>query len=85
MRFFGLLMGSVGLRFGCGGEEGMMIDVWRVKNGKLIYGMIYWVMNLGVMIGGGVGGWFLKRGGLEVLIGRGIGGFNLKFLPLCRL
>ena len=71
--FFGFLMASVGLSFASPAEEAMMIDVSTVKNRKFIYAMIYWVINLAVMIGAGLGGWFFKTARFQLLIGTAIG------------
>lgn len=71
--FFGFLMASVGLSFASPAEEAMMIDVSTVKNRKFIYAMIYWVINLAVMIGAGLGGWFFKTARFQLLIGTAVG------------
>lgn len=73
--FFGFLMATVGLSFASPAEEAMMIDVSTVKNRKFIYAMIYWVINLAVMIGAGLGGWFFKTARFQLLIGTALGAF----------
>jgi len=71
--FFGFLLATVGMSFASPAEEAMMIDVSTLKNRKFIYAMMYWVINLSVMIGAALGGWFFKTARFELLIGTAIG------------
>ena len=71
--FIGFLLASVGLSFASPAEEAMMIDVSTVQNRKFIYAMIYWVINLSIMIGASLGGWFFKTARFELLIGTALG------------
>lgn len=73
--FLGFLMAAVGLSFASPAEEAMMIDVSTVKNRKFIYAIIYWVINLSIMIGAALGGWFFKTARFELLVGTAIGAF----------
>nr|WP_246570498.1 MFS transporter [Leuconostoc palmae] len=68
-------MAAVGLSFASPAEEAMMIDVSTVKNRKFIYAIIYWVINLSIMIGVALGGWFFKTARFELLVGTAIGAF----------
>ena len=61
LTFFGFLMATLGISFASPAEEAMMIDVSTLQNRKFIYAMIYWVINLAVMIGAALGGWFSKQ------------------------
>ena len=71
--FFGFLLATVGMSFASPAEEAMMIDVSTLQNRKFIYAMMYWVVNLSVMIGAALGGWFFKTARFELLIGTAVG------------
>ena len=71
--FFGFLLATIGLSFASPAEEAMMIDVSTLQNRKFIYAMIYWVINLSVMIGAALGGWFFKTARFELLVGTAVG------------
>ncbi|QBO36450.1 MFS transporter [Periweissella cryptocerci] len=70
--FFGFLLVTVGYGFADPAEEAMLIDMSSPKNRQFIYSMIYWVLNVGVMIGAAIGGWFFKTHRFELMTGTAI-------------
>ena len=50
-------------------EQAMMIDSSTLKNRKFVFALIYWIINIGVMIGAAVGGWFFRDYLFELLMG----------------
>lgn len=46
-----------------------MIDSSPMKNRKFVFALIYWIINIGVMIGAAIGGWFFRDYLFELLMG----------------
>ena len=67
--FIGFLTASVGASFADPAEQAMMIDSSTPKNRKFVFALIYWILNIGVMIGAAVGGWFFRDYLFELLMG----------------
>lgn len=72
LTFIGFLLVTVGYGFADPAEESMLIDLSTPKNRQFIYSMIYWVLNVGVMIGAAIGGWFFKTHRFELMTGTAI-------------
>lgn len=66
--FGAFLVANVGGTFADPAEQAMMIDVSTPRNRQFVYAMIYWVMNIGVMLGAAIGGWFFRDYLFELLI-----------------
>lgn len=71
--FFGFLLTTVGYGFADPAEEAMLIDVSTPQNRQFIYALIYWIINVGVMIGAALGGWFFRDYLFELLLALVIG------------
>ena len=54
-------------------QQAMMIDLTDGENRRFVYALLYWVMNIGVMLGAAIGGWWFKTH---------LFGFNLRASPL---
>ena len=78
--FIGFLLASIGSSFADPAEQAMMIDASTVENRKFVYALIYWVLNIGVMIGAAIGGWFFRDYLFELLLGSVIVGFINAFI-----
>nr|WP_225353669.1 MFS transporter [Lacticaseibacillus sharpeae] len=46
----------------------MMIDASTAANRKFVYALIYWIINISVMLGAALGGWFFRDYLLELLL-----------------
>ncbi|WP_125571139.1 MFS transporter [Lacticaseibacillus songhuajiangensis] len=66
--FGAFLVANIGGTFADPAEQAMMIDVSTPRNRQFVYAMIYWVMNIGVMLGAAIGGWFFRDYLFELLI-----------------
>ncbi|MDR3190990.1 MAG: MFS transporter [Lactobacillaceae bacterium] len=69
MTFFGFLLAQVGSSFADPAQQAMMIDSSTLENRTFVYSLIYWIINVGVMIGAAIGGWFFRDYLFELLIG----------------
>lgn len=78
--FIGFLLASVGSSFADPAEQAMMIDASTVENRKFVYALIYWVLNIGVMIGAAIGGWFFRDYLFELLLGSVVVGLVNAFI-----
>ncbi|QEA56856.1 MFS transporter [Weissella hellenica] len=78
--FVGFLLASVGASFADPAEQAMMIDASTIANRKFVYALIYWVLNIGVMIGAAIGGWFFRDYLFELLMGSVVVGFINAFI-----
>jgi len=67
--FIGFLTASIGSSLADPAEQAMMIDASTIKNRKFVYALIYWVINIGVMLGAAIGGWFFRDYLFELLLG----------------
>lgn len=67
--FFGFLIAQVGGAITSPAEEAMVIDVSTPKNRRYVYALIYWIINISVMIGAALGGWFFRDYLFELLVG----------------
>ncbi|MBJ7650472.1 MFS transporter [Weissella confusa] len=67
--FVVFLTASVGASFADPAEQAMMIDSSTMKNRKFVFALIYWIINIGVMIGAAIGGWFFRDYLFELLMG----------------
>lgn len=70
--FIGFLLASAGGSFADPAEQAMMIDSSTEENRQYIYSLIYWILNIGVMIGAAIGGWFFKDYMFELMIASAI-------------
>lgn len=67
--FFGFLIAQVGGAITSPAEEAMVIDVSTPENRRYVYALIYWIINVSVMIGAALGGWFFRDYLFELLLG----------------
>jgi DHA1 family multidrug resistance protein B-like MFS transporter len=67
--FFGFLLANIGGSLMDPAEQAMMIDSSTLANRRFVYSLIYWVINIAVMVGAAVGGWFFKEYLFELLLG----------------
>lgn len=70
--FFAFLIAQVGANLSSPAEEAMVIDVSTPQNRRYVYALIYWIINISVMIGAALGGWFFRDYLFELLIGMGV-------------
>lgn len=76
--FIAFLVASVGGSLADPAEQAMMIDSSTPRNRKYVYALIYWIINISVMLGAAIGGWFFRDYLLELLLVLiGISIFNL--------
>lgn len=66
--FFAFLIASVGGSLADPAEQAMMIDASTAANRKFVYALIYWIINISVMLGAALGGWFFRDYLLELLL-----------------
>ncbi|HDX9634245.1 MDR family MFS transporter [Bacillus cereus group sp. MYBK108-2] len=66
--FFMLLLVSVSMGFINPAAEAMLIDVSTKENRTLMYSINYWAVNLSMMVGLIIGGWFFESYFFELLI-----------------
>lgn len=66
--FGAFLIANVGGAFADPAQQAMMIDVSTPRNRQFVYAMLYWVMNIGVMLGAAIGGWFFRDYLFELLV-----------------
>lgn len=66
--FFAFLIASVGGSLADPAEQAMMIDASTAANRKFVYALIYWIINISVMLGAALGGWFFRDYLLEMLL-----------------
>lgn len=69
LTFLGFIIASIGGSLADPAEQAMMIDSSTLQNRRYVYSLIYWVINIGVMFGAAIGGWFFKEYLFELLIG----------------
>jgi DHA1 family multidrug resistance protein B-like MFS transporter len=67
--FVGFLLASVGGSLADPAEQAMMIDSSTLENRRFVYSLIYWVINIAVMVGAAIGGWFFREYLFELLLG----------------
>lgn len=70
--FFGFLLARLGGSLADPAEQAMMIDASTPDNRRFVYAMIYWVINISVMIGSALGGWFFRDYLFELLVAMAI-------------
>ncbi|MDR0847149.1 MAG: MFS transporter [Lactobacillales bacterium] len=58
--FAGFVIVSAGAAFHRPAEEAAMIDVSKREQRGFIYKMIYWLINVGLVIGSALGAWFFR-------------------------
>ena len=58
--FFGFLLAMIGSSLADPAEQAMMIDSSTPQNRRFVFALIYWILNIGVMIGAAIGGWFFR-------------------------
>ncbi|MCM0582487.1 MFS transporter [Weissella diestrammenae] len=66
--YIGFFMASVGASFADPAEQAMMIDASTTENRNFVFALIYWVINIGVMIGAAIGGWFFQAYLFELML-----------------
>jgi DHA1 family multidrug resistance protein B-like MFS transporter len=66
--FIGFLLASAGFQFTSPAFEAMMIDVSTPENRQFVYSLNYWIINITVMIGAAIGGWFFRDYLFELMI-----------------
>ena len=72
--FVGFLVADIGGALADPAQQAMMIDVSTPKNRQFVFALIYWVLNIGVMLGAAIGGWFFRDYLFELLLALVIGG-----------
>ncbi|WDF83336.1 MFS transporter [Lacticaseibacillus pabuli] len=81
--FVGFLVADIGGALADPAQQAMMIDVSTPKNRQFVFALIYWVLNIGVMLGAAIGGWFFRDYLFELLIALVIGGLiNIAIIAL---
>lgn len=60
LTFFGFLIVNFGAGFFNTASQAMIIDLTHSGNRRLVYSIQYWIINLAVMIGSGLSGWFFR-------------------------
>ncbi|MBM7616873.1 DHA1 family multidrug resistance protein B-like MFS transporter [Weissella uvarum] len=68
LTFVGFLLAMVGSSLADPAEQAMMIDSSTPKNRRFVFALIYWILNIGVMLGAAIGGWFFRDYLFELLI-----------------
>ncbi|MCB6840456.1 MFS transporter [Weissella viridescens] len=66
--FFGFLLAMIGSSLADPAEQAMMIDSSTPQNRRFVFALIYWILNIGVMIGAAIGGWFFRDYLFELLL-----------------
>lgn len=66
--FIGFLLAMVGSSLADPAEQAMMIDSSTPENRRFVFSLIYWILNIGVMIGAAIGGWFFRDYLFELLL-----------------
>ena len=65
-------VGFLVLNFGAGlfntASSAMIVDITDSSNRKLVYGLQYWFINLAILIGSALSGWFFKDYLFELLL-----------------
>lgn len=67
--FFGFFLANLGSSFADPAQQAMMIDSSTPQNRTYVYSLIYWILNIGVMIGAAIGGWFFRDYLFELMMG----------------
>lgn len=68
LAFVGFLLARVGGSLSDPAEQAMMIDASTPQNRRFVYAMLYWVINISVMLGAAIGGWFFRDYLFELLL-----------------
>ncbi|RRG18497.1 MFS transporter [Weissella viridescens] len=66
--FIGFLLAMIGSSLADPAEQAMMIDSSTPQNRRFVFALIYWILNIGVMIGAAIGGWFFRDYLFELLL-----------------
>lgn len=69
LTFLGFLIASAGGSLADPAEQAMLIDASTLENRRFVYSLIYWIINIGVMMGAAIGGWFFRDYLFELLTG----------------
>lgn len=67
--FVGFLIAGVGASGANPAEQAMIIDASTPQNRQYVYSISYWIVNISVMIGSALGGWFFRDYLFELLTG----------------
>ncbi len=67
--FIGFLVAGVGSSGANPAEQAMIIDASTPANRQYVYSLSYWIVNISVMIGSALGGWFFRDYLFELLTG----------------
>ncbi|MDR3242040.1 MAG: MFS transporter [Lactobacillaceae bacterium] len=67
--YLGFFLAAVGAAFADPADQAMMIDASTKENRNFVFALIYWIINIGVMIGAAIGGWFFRDYLFELLLG----------------
>lgn len=73
--FLGFLIAMAGGSLADPADQAMMIDVSTPQNRQFVFALIYWIVNIGVMIGAAIGGWFFRDYLYYLLLGMSGGAF----------
>jgi DHA1 family multidrug resistance protein B-like MFS transporter len=68
MTFFGFLFLSLGNSFETPADNAMIIDVTDDSNRKFVYSVTYWLLNVSVLLGSALSGWFFRDYLFELLV-----------------
>ncbi|WP_125607427.1 MFS transporter [Lapidilactobacillus bayanensis] len=66
--FVGFICAQVGGNFSSPADQAMVIDLTDGKIRHSVYAILYWIMNVSVMIGAALGGWFFRDYLFELLL-----------------
>ncbi|WP_225048209.1 MDR family MFS transporter [Lacticaseibacillus kribbianus] len=68
LTFAGFLLARIGGNLEDPAAQAMMIDVSTSENRRFIYALLYWIMNISVMLGAAIGGWFFRDWLFELML-----------------
>lgn len=73
LTFLGFLIAMAGGSLADPADQAMMIDVSTPANRQFVFALIYWIVNIGVMFGAAIGGWFFRDYLFYLLLGMTFG------------
>ncbi|MBS0950111.1 MFS transporter [Weissella minor] len=68
MTFFGIFVTGIFSANVMPAEQAMMIDLTDDENRRMVFAVMYWVSNLGMLIGASLGAWFFRDYLFELLL-----------------
>lgn len=68
LTYLGFLVLNFGYGFFNTASQAMLIDLTTPDNRKLVYSIQYWVLNMAILFGAALSGWFFKQFLFELLV-----------------